>query len=438
MRDSIRRDLRWVRAFRRAVIADLTTLSGLVTEELGKLAFEVLTSEVLPLVQACRWHERHAAGVLRPRRLRGGSVFQLGQRHVLRRVPLGEVAIVATWNYPLQLLGVQLVQAVVTGNRVVVKPSERAPRSQTRLLELAREAGLDERRLRWTAGEREAGERLLAEERFDHVVFTGSSEVGRQIARTLAETLTPSTLELSGHDSALVLSDADPDLAARSIWFAVQLNGGATCMAPRRVIADSAIRHAFLEAFRRCAQAKVDVTGYREAEHARAFALAKDAVERGGTWLLADMANPGWPGVRVVVDAPEESQLSQGSHFGPALAFMSAKHAEDVLSLYRRFDQRLATAVFTSSPARSREWSDDLDCSAVTFNDCVLPTAHPAAHLGGRGPSGWGVSQGRLGLEAMTRPVVVSRTSRWLRPPTDPPGDVVQRRFARFVRWWYG
>jgi aldehyde dehydrogenase (NAD+) len=431
-------DLRWVRAFRRRVAAQTDELCGLVAEELGKPEFETLTSELVPLLTACRWHERHARRWLRPRKLRGRSVWQLGQSHTLHREPWGEVAIIATWNYPLQLLGVQLVQAVVAGNAVTVKPSERSPRSQQRLIELAWEAGLSRDRLRQTSAEREAGERLLAERQLDYVVFTGSTAVGRRIAERLATTLTPSALELSGADSALVLEDGDPLLAADGIAFAATLNGGATCMAPRRVIVAERHRQLFENRLGNHLGYDAEVPPYPEADRQGARACAAAAVAAGGRWQEPAAAGESWPGVRVVLDCPADTALARGEHFGPALAVMFEPDDTAVLRRHAEFKHRLATAVYTAGPRHRLTELTKLGGGLVTVNDAVLPSAHPAAPLAGHGPSGWGVTCGGEGLRAMTRPVVVSRTRRWPRTPLDLPSEAVQKKMAGFVRWWYG
>ncbi len=421
-------DLRWVRAFRRSVAArieDLTTIAG---EELGRDPFETLTSDIVPLLSACRWTERHARRVLRPKRVRGKSVWQLGQRHRATRAPLGRVGIIATWNYPIQLMGVQLVHAIAAGNRVVVKPSERTPRTQALVLGVARDAGLSADRLSWTDATREAGAEMLGGEPFDHVVFTGSTPVGREIARTLADTLTSSTLELSGCDSAVVLSDADPGLAASSIAYALALNGGRTCMAPRRAIVHRDLLDAFAEKLEGALDARGDEPapgdGGRELVNARALLAESGARVIGSGWARAGVGcDPGSP-------------LALGEHFGPVLAIVGVDSDESAIELARSYPQRLATAVFT----RSRRGFDAaaLGSSIVTINDCVIPTGHPGVSLGGSGLSGWGVTRGEAGLLAMTRGVSVSGTSGRIRTPIAPPSAAVARRVTRFVRAWYG
>ena len=107
----------WASRFGRLVAADLDVLSSLAESETGKPRWETVTAEVMPLVASCRWHARRAGRVLKDRRLAGRPWWLLGQQGLVRRVPLGRVGIIGTWNYPIQLLGIQILQAVVAGNR---------------------------------------------------------------------------------------------------------------------------------------------------------------------------------------------------------------------------------------------------------------------------------------------------------------------------------
>lgn len=401
--------LTWVRRFRRSIVSGQDELIALAGEEVRKDEFETLVSDIVPLLSSCKWHERHARRVLRTRRIRGGSVWQAGQRHWLGREPLGLVGIIATWNYPVQLLGIQLVQALVAGNRVVAKPSERCPRTQGRLFEIASDAGLPSGALRVLEATREAGAAMLRSEPLDHLVFTGSTAVGREIAAELGPRLIPSTLELSGRDSAIVLGDADVRLAARSIGAAVRLNAGQTCMAPRRVLVEARVADEFTK-------------------------LLEDEVGKGG--LLTDCDGER---CRPVVERCQTiDALVAGDHFGPAIAVVSCDTFDRMLEVHRDIGQHLATSVFTRGTARARVLAGRLGAGTVTINDAVIPTAHPAAPLPALGDSGWGLSRGELGLLAMTRPVHVSKTSRKVRVPTDPPSLKQTEQIKKFVRFWYG
>ena len=433
-----REDLAWIRRFRLSIARDIPRLQEICREELDKPAFETLMSDIVPLLDACRWHERHARSVLRPSRLRHGGIWRLGQRHVLTRRPIGHVAIIATWNYPYNLLGTQLVQAIAAGNRVTVKPSERSPLAHEALLAHAREAGLDETRLTTTAATREAGIRLLECGQFDHVLFTGSTSVGRSIAATLADSLTPSTLELSGADSALVLDDANVQLAAESIYFAFSMNAGQSCMAPRRVIVESGAFDSFVAALRPLVNRVDQERRVSEQEANRLREMLKLASTQSPVVSASTFPTTGNKVAPVaVLECTPDSEIATGEHFAPAIAVLRSEDRAQTISLAQSSVKSLTASVFTRNPAQARRIAHDLDAGFVTINDCMVPTAHPGVSIGGHGLSGWGVSQGKLGLLEMTRPQFVSQTSPRLRIPTEPPSNKVQKNIHRFVRWWY-
>ncbi len=430
----------WVRRFRRSVADHADSLCRVVAEEMGKSEFEALTGDVLPLLACCRWLEKRGGRLLRPRRVRGGAFWQFGQRHEVRREPLGHVAIIATWNYPVQLLGIQLVHALAAGNRVTVKPSEKSPRAQSMLIELARNAGVSSGAISITDPSREAGAAMLRNQRFDHIVFTGSTEVGRAIAEHAATTLTPTTLELSGRDSAFVLADADVQLAAESIWNGVAMNGGQTCMAPRRVFVERSIYRDFLSALAPHAASARPRTLISADAAARAGQLAREAIERGGRSLsgIADPPTGATIYPIAIADCPADAELVAGDHFGPAVAIVPVDSIDEALDVHRRCPQHLATSIFSGSLHRAKSLAARCGSSIITINDCILPTAHPAVALAGSRESGWGVSRGEAGLLAMTRPVQVAITRPRLRPDVQPPTRKAARLMQRFVRWWYG
>ena len=412
----------WATAFGRLLAADVDELARLAEREVGKPAWEVVASEILPTVAACRWHARKAGRVLADRRLRDRPWWLLGQRSRLRRVALGRVGIIATWNYPIQLLGVQLVQAVLGGNRVLVKPSERTPETQGRLLQLARAAGLDEHELEIRPAARDAGARLLEDPDLDHVVFTGSTRVGRHVAIACAERLVPSTLELSGCDSAIVLEDADPKLAARVVWAGLTMNHGQTCMAPRRVLVHESIAAEFGAALVPLAAGSGLRRLIDQAAADRHRSLVADAVARGGRLasIADDPRSDDVVRAHVVLDCPTDAEAFAADHFGPLVVTASWRDRDELLELHRRGGKHLATSVFTRDPSRVDDLVFELGGGLVTVNDTIVPFAHPAATLAPVGDSGWGASQGVEGLLQMTRPVVVSRTGGLRVPPGEP------------------
>lgn len=430
---------RFLACFGRRIRRATDELCATVGAEIGKAPAETLVADVLPLLASLDWHRRRLPQLLSPQSLGGRAWWQFGQRHRVLRAPVGRVAIIATWNYPIQLLGIQLSQAVAAGNRVCVKPSERCPSTHALLLsiaaEAAREAGLSDATLEVRDPTREAGARLLRDERFDHVVFTGSTSVGRAIAEIAATTLTPTTLELSGHDSSIVLADADPALAARTIWYAVTMNAGQTCMAPRRALVDRTIYRKFLAALAPFAAAARPLRLVDAAAAERCHELAQRAAAAGARSLAGTIEPADGALMRpmAIVDCPPEAALVEGDHFGPVIAVVPVDGLDGALKLHREVGQALATSVFTADAQAIAARAADFGSSFVTINDAVLPTVHPAAALAGRGASGWGASRGVAGLLALTREVTVSTTGRVRLPAELPDANVVAwiRRLMR-------
>ena len=429
--------LAWVTRFRGLLVKDSAHLESLICADIAKTGWEAFSADLLPLLAACRWHEKHASGVLAPRRVRGRPFWMLGPSHQELRLPVGHVAIIATWNYPVQLLGIQLLQALVAGNLVSVKPSENAPASQTRLLELALAAGLPEGVLEVWPATREAGPKMLAARRYDHIIFTGSTSVGQAVAEHAASRLTPSTLELSGHDSAIVLDDADPALAARCIWAGVSMNAGQTCMAPRRALVHAKVYARFLAALAPLSSGAPAATLIAPEAAARAFELARLAVAAGARSLSGVLEPPNARSMRplAIVDCPASAELIMGRHFAPVLAVAPFDDESAALAMHQAAGQHLATSIFTRTPSRALALVPRLGASCITINDTIVPTAHPATSITGTALSGWGASRGRLGLLSLTRAVSVSTTSSRLRlPPEAPPAHLVQRLRSFMLR----
>ena len=279
---SVRERLRPVAELRRLLVAERQQLCEAVGRDLAKPADEALAADVLPLADACRFLQQEAARLLRPRRVptRLRPVWLMGQRDTVYRRPRGIVGIIGTWNYPLLLNGVQMVQALTAGNGVVWKPSEVAPASADVLIDLLGRAGYPSGLVQMLPATREAGKEL-AEADVDHIVFTGSSTVGRAWRSRLARRLVTSTLELSGIDALFVLEDADPQFAARAAWFGATINRGQTCLAVRRAFVQRSVYPTFLEALQPLAAAAQPMPLALPAQCDQADRLIDDAIAQG-------------------------------------------------------------------------------------------------------------------------------------------------------------
>ncbi len=426
--------LRPVKALRRLLAMECDLLCDAVGRDLGKTTEETLAGDVLPLADACAWLQSAAARLLRPRRVPVGQrpLWLWGQSDTVLRRPHGVVGLIGTWNFPLFLSGVALVQALTAGNGVVWKPSEVAPASALALFELVQRAGFPTGLVHRMEATREGG-RELAEADIDHVAFTGSTAVGRALAMTLAPRLVSSTLELSGCDAMFVLDDADVRLAARAAWFGANLNRGQTCLAVRRAFVHRSLYPAFIEILKPLAEAAPPVRLALRSQVEQADRLVGEAVAEGARLLAAPAAAVGENGEplcrpRVVIDARPEMALCREASFAPLLAVLPFDTTEDVLRMDAECPYGLGASVFTRQHRRGEALAAQLRTGMVAVNDVVVPTAHPATPFGGRRASGWGVTQGAEGLLEMTVPQVVSVRTDAYRPHYDmAPGLHVNR-----------
>jgi acyl-CoA reductase-like NAD-dependent aldehyde dehydrogenase len=419
---SARQRLQPVRALRRLLVREWEALCAAVARDLDKPTEETLAGEILPLAEACRFLERQAGRLLRPRSVsaRQRPLWLWGQRDRVYRRPRGLVGIIGTWNYPVLLNGIQIVQALTAGNGVLWKPSELASASAAVFIGLLREAGYPADLVQLLPATREAGQEL-AQAAVDHIVFTGSSATGRRLAETLAKRLVTSTLELSGCDALFVLKDADINLAARAAWFGATLNRGQTCLASRRVLVHRELYSAFIEALKTLAATAGPMALALDSQVQQAQRLVREAVAEGARVLETSPFADGNGAARVcrptiVLEARPEMAICQEASFAPLMAVLPFETVEEALQIDAQCPYGLGTSIFTSTPERAARLAASLRVGMVAINDVILPTAHPATPFGGRGQSGWGITQGAEGLLEMTVPQVVSVGSGKFRP----------------------
>jgi acyl-CoA reductase-like NAD-dependent aldehyde dehydrogenase len=430
-RQSVRHRLRPVRALRRLLVAECDNLCAAVARDIGKSTEETLGGDLLPLADGCRFLEQEAERLLQPRRvpLRLRPLWLWGQRDTVHRQPRGVVGIIGTWNYPLFLNGVQIVQALTAGNAVVWKPSEVSPSCAALLHHLLLQAGFPAALVQLLEATREAGAALLDAD-INHLVFTGAASTGRRIASHLGERLISSTLELSGCDACFVLEDADVALAARAAWFGAVLNRGQTCLGVRRAFVQRSVYAAFCEQLAQQAAGAVPLSLALVAQVQQAERLVQAALAEGGRLLSPSRRSPGNGKAdsfqpAVIADARPEMSLCREASFAPILAVMPFETPDQALAMEALCSYALGASIFTRSPRRATVLASRLRTGMVTVNDVIVPTAHPGTPLGGRGDSGWGVTQGGEGLLEMTVPQVVSLRTDKLRlhyDLTDPRG----------------
>ncbi|MFL5338691.1 MAG: aldehyde dehydrogenase family protein [Gemmataceae bacterium] len=410
-----------VARFRRLLVSAADRLCETVQRDIGRLPDEVLATDVLPTADACRFLQRNATNVLRPRHisLLDRPLWLFGERSTVYRRAHGVVGIIGTWNYPIYLNAIQILQALTAGNGVLWKPSELMPACPAQLQELFQQAGYPPDLLRTLPATREAGSQL-ADADVDHVVFTGSASVGRKLAARLGERLVSSTLELSGCDAMFVMADADVPLAARAAWFGTTLNNGQTCLAVRRIFVQESVYAAFLQALEPLAMQARPVPLVLESQVKQAEQLVAQAVAAGARPLANGNVVKSEIFPTIVCDAKPDMAICREAAFAPIAAVLPFTEVEDALRMDAQCGYALGASIFSANTTKAQRLAARLGPGLVTINDTLAAAAHPATPFGGRGASGWGSTQGAEGLLAMTVPQAVSVRSGNFRPHYDP------------------
>jgi len=395
---------------------ELAGLSGRTDRPGWESRTEALSAEVIPLTAACAFLVRRAASILAPRRAgrRGRPAWLSGVDLEVRREPFGAVLVVAPSNYPIFLPGVQILHALAAGNGVLVKPGPRgAPAARWLARELTA-AGLPEGLLSVLPEDVQAARGAVLAG-VDKVVLTGSAETGAAVLTDLASWLVPATLELSGCDALVALEDADPRSVVDALAFSLRLQGGATCIAPRRAYLHRAV-FAAVETGLAAAVATVQTTLPAQPESlarrpvtapvtapamARARQLASAALAAGARLVSGELDPQAPPRPLVVAASPTVSTLLAVDLFAPLVTLVSVDSAEQAVALANACPFALGASVFGGTAA-ARRLAGLLDAGVVTVNDLIVPTADPRLPFGGRRRSGFGVTRGAEGLLEMT------------------------------------
>lgn len=416
----------------------------------GRSADETRMLELFPLLDQIADARRNLKDWMRRRRVRS-TWFLWPSRAFYQYQPLGVVGVIGAWNYQLLLTLGPLVDALAAGNHVMVKPSERAPRAAEAIASLLADVFPPDYVTCVTGGIDVA--RVFSALPFDHLIFTGSARVGRDVMRAAAANLTPVTLELGGKSPAIVHESYPLDLAARRIMTGKLYNAGQTCVAPDYALVPVGSEAAFEAEARRVVAASYpassagsDYTRIVDAEHhERLLTLISEAevagarvVALGPEGVAADPLTRSPDGGRVipptlVFHPTEDMRLMQEEIFGPVLPVVAYDTLESAIEFVRARPRPLALYYFDEDRRRVDHMLDRTLSGGVTVGDCVFHLAQRRLPFGGVGASGMGQYRGVDGFVTFSKKRGVMVQRRWaltslFRPPYD-------GRTRTLVRW---
>ena len=316
----------------------------------------------------------------------------------------GVVGIIVPWNYPLYLAIGPLIGALAAGNRVMLKMSESTPATGQLLKELLAQI-FPEDQVAVVLGEAEVGI-AFSKLSFDHLLFTGSTSVGRHVMRAAAENLTPVTLELGGKSPAIVSTDVPLADAAERIAFGKTLNAGQTCVAPDYVLVPRPRIDEFVEAYRKVVRRfypqladNPDYTSIiNRRQQARLQGYLDDAQAKGARLLpLFEQGQERRMPHCLLLDVTDEMQVMQDEIFGPLLPVVPYDEIGQALAYVNARPRPLALYYFGYDRAEQRHVLRHTHSGGVCLNDTLLHVAQDDLPFGGVGPSGMGHYHGHDG-----------------------------------------
>jgi coniferyl-aldehyde dehydrogenase len=399
----------------------------------GRSSHETRLAELYIVAAEIADARKHLRGWMRPQRV-ATPIHLKPARARIERQPVGVVGIISPWNYPVQLALAPVAGAIAAGNRVLLKPSELTPATSALLRELAAESFAEDE-FAVVLGDASIGQ-VFASLPFDHLFFTGSTAVGRAVARAAAENLTPVTLELGGKSPAVIAPDADLALTAPRLMAGKLLNAGQTCIAPDYALVAKGSEEAFVRAIERAAAALYpayvandDYTAIVNDRHrARLDSLLDDARSRGATVVQINPANESpATGSRkmlpaLVLHANDSMAVMREEIFGPILPIETYATIDEAIAKINARPHPLAFYYFGRDGMRAGKVLAETIAGGVTINDTLWHFAHRNLPFGGVGASGIGAYHGEASFLAFThrKPVFVQprlAASKLLYPP---------------------
>jgi coniferyl-aldehyde dehydrogenase len=413
-------------ALARAIGAHADELVQAVQADFGhRSPHETLASEVLGALAEIRLTKGKIKGWAKPKRppllsgLPGGRIYYQ---------PKGVVGIMGAWNYPVMLVLSPLIGALSAGNHVMIKPPDMTPRTAEVLQRMLSQI-FDESYVAVITGDVQAAIDFSALP-FDHLMYTGNTEIGRRVMMAAARNLTPVTLELGGKSPTVITDDYPLDKAAARILLGKGVNAGQTCIAPDYVLISRHRQQAFVEAWTKAVSQRYptlvdnpDVTWVINERHFnRIQALIEDARAKGAQVLQINPAQESIPAgkrvipMTVITEVRDDMRVMQEEIFGPILPIRAVDSMPEALAYVKDRPRPLALYYFDEDRARAEQVMAETISGGACVNDTVVHLANFNMPFGGSGDSGVGAYHGFWGFSEFSHKKSVQFQSRWFSP----------------------
>lgn len=405
----VRSRCRIVATMRREIARRCEEIAAVVARETAKPLLDAISGDVLVTLEHLRYCQSQASRALRSRRIRRSPIFFAGTRFEEHYEPHGVVLIFAPSNYPLQLSLVPAATALVAGNAVVLKCSERTPETAALIASLCATAGLPDDLMQVRSDAPESATALIHAGP-DFVFFTGSTHNGHQVALQAAQRLIPAVFELGGKDPALVFADCDLDRTADGVAYGAFCNAGRVCVGIRRVYIEAPVYAEFVARLRqRIARLRVgqdeesDLCPLPASSQPVLRTQIQDALSRGATLLWPPDSGDAGKHPTLLAGVPADALVLTEESFGPVLCVAPFHSEDEAVALANASPFALGSSIWTRDRGRAARVSAQMTGGSCSVNDVIRNVGNPWAAFGGNRRSGYGRYRGVEGFAAFTR-----------------------------------
>ncbi|PRZ21695.1 aldehyde dehydrogenase [Flavobacterium granuli] len=389
-------------------------------EDFKKPAFEAVLTETNYVISELKDTIKNLNKWAKPKKVLP-SILNFPSKDFIYKEPYGKVLIIAPWNYPFQLALCPLISAVAAGNQVVLKPSELTPKTATIIAQIIEET-FHVNHVEVIQGDAEISQKLLSQ-RWDYIFFTGSVPVGKIVAKSAAENLTPVTLELGGKNPCIIDETANLKLAAKRIVWGKFINAGQTCIAPDYLLIQKDMKTKFIDYLKEEITLAYGKNPQESPDFARIINLKNwerlvrqiepEKVLFGGKTDAEDLYI-----APTLIDEPQlDSLIMKDEIFGPLLPIISYETEADINPIISKYEKPLSLYVFTENKAFADKMILNHSFGGGCINDTVIHFSNKRLPFGGVGHSGIGAYHGRLSFDIFSHQKGIVKKANWLDLP---------------------
>ncbi len=382
--------------------------------------FDTMTGDLLPCVTNINYTIKQLKKWMKPSKRHSGLLL-MPSKVTVQYQPLGVVGVISPWNFPLYLALGPTIQALAAGNRVLIKMSEFTPHTNQVLRDIIKDLT---NHIGIVEGKADIGA-AFSSLPFDHLIFTGSSNVGKQVAQSAASNLTPVTLELGGKSPTIIDNEINIKTAVDAIIIGKSINSGQICVAPDYVFVPTERKDLFITTFiKRYSEYLLESNDnnqqthiINEHQHKRILTILQDAKGKGAEIHSVKEINSEqnylvYP--QLITNTSDEMLVMKEEIFGSLLPVLTYDHIEDVIEYINDHERPLALYIMSKNRATIDRLLKNTHSGGVAINDTVMHVAADDAPFGGIGNSGMGHYHGHEGFLTFSKAKTVLHSSHWI------------------------